>query len=206
MNQLSETESHRRNSEIVFTTRWMFLILLPALLSLVFVACGGSSDSETALQRGPTPVSAPLSVAMVTTDLAVGENRVAFGILQMGQGVVKDAQVEVQTYHITEAEIDGPKQTVPAPFDEWDEVGAGGIYVTQLNFDTAGSWGLGIIVTLEDGTEAPASARVQVLEESRTPAIGAPAVPSNNRTARDVSALNQLSSDPEPDPDLMKAD
>ncbi|MDP6455295.1 MAG: FixH family protein [SAR202 cluster bacterium] len=195
----------------MFTTRWTLLIFSLTLLSLAFVACGGSSTEP---EPEPTPVAtvestaaspaseAPqLTVALASTDLAVGENRVSFGVIQQGEGPIKNAEVEVQTFVITDAGLDGPKQTVPASFREWPG-GSGGVYVAHLSFDQAGEWGLGILLTQSDGTLAPATTKVQVKEQSLTTAIGAPAIRSDNKTLDDVFDIDELTTDTEPDPDM----
>ena len=71
-----------------------------------------------------------------------------------------------------------------------------------MSFEQAGNWGIGILLTQPDGSLAPASTRVQVREQSLTPAIGAPAIHSVNKTSKDVSNLEELTTDREPDPDL----
>jgi hypothetical protein len=167
------------------------LTVFLSLLSLAFVACDGSSTE---------PDAAP-AVAITSTDLAVGENRVTFGILRRGEGPIKNAEVQVQTFVITDAGLDGPKQTISTSFREWPG-GSGGVYVAQLNFDVPGNWGLGIMLTQPDGSLLPATARIQVREQSMTPAIGAPAIRSANKSSKDVSNLEELTTDTEPDPDL----
>ena len=45
--------------------------------------------------------------------------------------------------------------------------------------------------------------QLDVLESGVTPAVGSPAFPSRNLTAREVPELTQLTSDGTPDPDPM---
>lgn len=192
----------------MFNFRRTFLTISLTLLSLVFAACGGLST-----EPDPTPApivealgsstsAAPqLALALASTDLAVGENRVSFGLIQQGTGPIKNAEVQVQTFVITDAGLDGPKQTVTASFREWPG-GSGGVYIAQLNFDQAGEWGLGILLTQSDGSLGPATTRVQVQEQSLTPAIGASAIRSENKTSKDVSDLEELTTDTDPDPNM----
>ena len=191
----------------MFTTRWMFLTIVLTLLSVAFVACGGSSagpepqPTAEASATSPAPETPELTVALASTDLAVGENRVSFGVMRRGEGPIKNAEVQVQTFVITDAGLDGPKQTVAASFREWPG-GFGGVYVAQLSFDRAGDWSIRILLTQPYGSLVPASARVEVREQSRTPAIGSPAIRSDNKTSKDVSNLEELTTDTEPDPDM----
>ena len=192
----------------MFNFRRTFLTISLTLLSLVFAACGGSSTepdptpAPTVEASGASTSAAPqLALALASTDLAVGENRVSFGLIQQGTGPIKNAEVQVQTFVITDAGLDGPKQTVTASFREWPG-GSGGVYIAQLNFDQAGEWGLGILLTQSDGSLGPATTRVQVQEQSLTPAIGASAIRSENKTSKDVSDLEELTTDTDPDPNM----
>ncbi|MCD5400050.1 MAG: hypothetical protein LR120_09925 [Dehalococcoidia bacterium] len=192
----------------MFNFRRTFLTISLTLLSLVFAACGGSSTepdptpAPTVEASGSSTSAAPqLALALASTDLAVGENRVSFGLIQQGTGPIKNAEVQVQTFVITDAGLDGPKQTVTTSFREWPG-GSGGVYIAQLNFDQAGEWGLGILLTQSDGSLGPATTRVQVQEQSLTPAIGASAIRSENKTSKDVSDLEELTTDTDPDPNM----
>ena len=71
-----------------------------------------------------------------------------------------------------------------------------------MDFDKAGTWLAEI--SPRDGEAAGEIARIvfQVAERSVTPSIGSPAPPSRNRTASDVSSLDELTTDPDPDPGL----
>ena len=137
---------------------------------------------------------------MLSTDLAVGDNRVAFGVVRHGKGAVKNAEVELQTFLLHEGgSPDGPRQTVDAAFREWPG-GVGGAYVVNLKFDEPGEWGLRIETTADDGTASQAGARVMVKETSSTPAIGSAGPRSVNKTSLDVDELVNLTTDPDPDP------
>ena len=181
----------------MFNFRRTFLTISLTLLSLAFAACGGSSTEPDPTPAATVEASASsaseapqLAVGLASTDLAVGENRVSFGVIQQGTGPIKNAEVQVQTFVITDAGLDGPKQTVTASFREWPG-GSGGVYIAQLSFDQAGEWGLGILLTQSNGSLAPATTRVQVQEQSLTPAIGASAIRSENKTSKDVSDQNK---------------
>ena len=124
-----------------------------------------------------------------------------FGLIRQGKGPVKNAQVEVETFLLTASGQDGPRQTAPAEFQVWPG-GSGGVYVATLNFDETGEWGLGLKLKNPDGSDTRAGTRVQVKSESATPALGAAAPRSQNKTMRDVGDLSELTTDLEPDPEL----
>ena len=173
-----------------------------ALAVLVALACGGGGD---AAPSAPPADVAPdvLQILMASTDLAVGENRVAFGLLRPGEGALKNADVELQTFFLADGEQSGPVQTLSPEFRPWPG-GAGGAYIANTVFDRPGEWGLRAEVNAADGSSLLAGSRVDVAETSATPAIGAPAPRSANKTAAGASNLAQITSDTAPDADLYR--
>ena len=150
----------------------------------------------------PAGMAVPITVALASTDLAVGENRVAFAVIQMGAGALLDAEIDVETFHLSGGQSDAVKQTLRAEFKEWPN--DAGVYVVNPTFDAAGEWGLGIKARLSDGSETTGGVRVNVAPTGMTPPIGAAAPRSVNKTARDVPQLDELTTDAEPDADLYQ--
>ncbi len=171
-----------------------------ALAALLLLAACGGGDSDTPAQT----LEESLAMAPASSDLSVGENRVVFALLG-DEGPVRDpnADVQVSTFFLKGSEREGPIETAPATFRQWP-AGPGGVYVTRLSFDRAGTWGLAAIVRRADGSADAASISLQVKERSDTPAVGSPAPRSDSKTARDVSSLDQLSTDTSPDPDMYE--
>ena len=185
-----------------------FLKAVALTLTLAAVGCGSGSIDEPTPVPTPQPtaqanVTAKTIVGMASTDLAAGDNRVVFGVIVQGQGALRDEQVGVKTFYLTADGPEGPKQTTSATFQRWSG-GAGGAYVANLTFDRAGDWGLGIEATRPDGSLIRASVKVAVKETSVTPPIGSAAPRSRNKTADDVSDLTELTTDPDPDPELYR--
>ena len=145
----------------------------------------------------------PLRVALASSDLAVGPNRVAFGVIDDAAGAaLNNAQVQVFTYYLPPgAEREGPIQTAPAVFRSWP-VAPAGVYTTQLSFDRPGDWGIGVAATTDGGPERTASVRVRVAPQSATPAIGSPAPPSASKTLTAAADIAAITTDPAPDPSL----
>ena len=195
---------------------WVLLAVFLTLL-VVGLACSANSDAEPVpivpqstqaapaspptLPSLPPGLPDPITVAVASTDLAVGSNRVVFGLIRQGKGPIKDAEVNVETFLLKDSGPDGPRQIAPAAFQVWPE-GAGGVYIASLTFDETGEWGLGFRLSFPDGSETQAGTRVQVKSESATPALGSAAPRSQNKTSRDVDDLDELTTDTEPDPDL----
>ncbi len=191
------------------------LLLFGGFAALTFwaVGCAGESasdstpatDSSTSRAQAAPTVQATdqLIIGMASTDIVVGDNRVAFGLIRRAVGAIKDVNVEVQTFYLTGAGREGPKQTLSARFQQWPG-GAGGIYVADLAFDRAGDWGLGITASVDGGSSIMGGVKIAVKETSSTPQLGTRAPRSMNRTARDVESLEDLTTDPDPDPDLYQ--
>ncbi len=193
------------------------LTIVVLILLLIGIACSGSpAVSPTPVSPEPTAVSPssqpvppalppglpdPITVTVASTDLAVGDNRVVFGLIRQGKGPIKDAEVSVETFLLKASGPDGPRQIVPADFQVWPG-GSGGVYKVNLTFDETGEWGLGFRLKRPDGLESQAGTRVQVKSESATPALGSAAPRSRNKTSRDVGDLSELTTDAKPDPDL----
>lgn len=191
----------------MITSRWIYSNVSFTLLLLLSIGCGGGA-SEPQKSRDVEGQGASAGgkaseyvVALGSTDLAVGKNRVSFGVIKRGVGPIRGAEVQVQTFAITDTGHVGPKQTAAASFREWPG-GAGGAYVANLDFDREGDWGLAVESKRTDGTTATATVRVPVQRTSRSPAIGAPAAASGSKTWEDVTDIGQLTTDPHPDPDL----
>ena len=161
-----------------------------------------SAPPVPALPAFPTGLPVPITIALASTDLAVGANRVVFAVIQMGVGPLRDAEVEAQTFHLNGAQPDTAKQTLQATFRSWP--GGAGVYVIEPTFDAAGEWGLGIDARLPDGSKTKGGVRVNVAPTSLTPPIGSAAPRTVNKTARDVTQLDELTTDTEPDANLYQ--
>jgi hypothetical protein len=175
----------------------MFTRLALAVSSLLLAACSAvpaAAPTATPAQSGPSA----LSVAVASNDFPVGITRVPL-VLFIGAEPVTDAQaVSVTAYDL------GSGTPVPG----WS--GAAQSYsdytipywVVYPNLPTAGYWGLGVVVTLADGTEQPASLTIQTVADPSAPALGEVPPASENRTTATEPNLALLTSDPSPDPAL----
>ena len=170
-------------------------------------ACGGDEADPTAVPTAPVAEAVPssdpvdLQVALASSDIAIGRNRIAFGLIDRQTGAVRDARVVVSTFVLTQDGADGPKETAPAVFRKWP-TGQAGVYTVEVTFDRPGRWGLGIEAAIADGSLWAGSTSFDVKETSATPAIGASVPRSASKTAADVDSLDQLTTDSDPDPDF----
>jgi len=186
----------------------------------------------TGFPEGAAAAAAPsgnqttgLQALITTSELVVGENRFAFGLLKDGT-LLADARVVVRIYDIREAEARLTAEA-PAPYHELEVVEQGhrvhihpdgtrhrhetatdvrGIHVARVTFPRAGPWGLEVVAQHGDGHPETEIARLTVvaLEGSRTPAPGMPAPRSRNLIASDVSDLSKIDSSDPPDPRLHR--
>ena len=198
---------------IVTGLRRIVLCLSAALALLAMAAASAACGAPTATPAPtatatPAPTATPddsaLTGILATTDLSVGENRVAF-LLLSPRALVNVPQVAVRSAF---AEGDGREpaiaETATASFYEWP-YGTRGTYVTQLSFDRAGEWELLVEAEGPDGPLGAARILLHVRERSVTPAVGSLPPMDVNRTAADVADLGQLTTWSTPDPELYQA-
>ena len=81
-------------------------------------------------------------------------------------------------------------------------VGDSGVYVTQVNFDRAGRWGVEIAVTIEGRKLDPIPFQFDVLERSPEPLVGDLAPPSRQVTLADVADVAEIDSSFPPRPHM----
>lgn len=174
-----------------------------ALVAVVGVACGVAPDGDAAAGAAvATAGRETLRLAMASSDLAVGSNRVVFGVIDPADGAIRGERVRVSSFWLPpDGEREGPVESVDAVFREWP-VSPRGVYTAQMRFDRAGEWGIGAVVVGADRTERRASVRVEVKAESATPAIGGRAPASRSKTLADVGDIGELTSDVNPDAGL----
>lgn len=118
-----------------------------------------------------------------TPDLAPGPQRVSF-VLSSADGLVSLPAVEFEIYHF-ESGATGPSGPAVArgvarfhafPAD------TRGLYSTRVDFASAGTWGLGVRVPQPDGSTASTLFAFEVAPQAKSPAVGAAAPRSKNRT------------------------
>ena len=177
-------------------------VLSLALLLLMTAACGGGEEPTPTIAPSPeaTQPAQDLQPIVASSDLSVGSNRVVFAVLDSTSNTVKTQTVGVATFFLGGRGQAILFQRTSAQFREWP-IG-GGVYTTRLSFDQAGEWGLEVAIPGDDGVTRRGRASFQVKRLSATPAIGTSAPPSKNKTSSDVDGLEELTSDPSPDPDL----
>ena len=173
--------------------------ILAILSGLALMSCSGGQATLPATSP-PTPTP-ELAVQVISSDLSIGPNRLAFALLEKDFTHVGTDQVQVSTYRPGEP-LDGePRGSSVARFRSWP-LASIGVYTTMTNLDRAGTWGVVVGATGPDGTIRYGEGVFQIKEQSTTPAIGSLALPTKNKTANDVSSLAELTTAQSPDPEL----
>ena len=173
--------------------------LVCSLVLLLAVAC--------------SPGATRVNAIVVSSDLAVGENRVVFGLVDLENMPVRSAEARVEPVYFPTSESDGEARSpVTATFFPWPTPGGQGVFVAQVSFDAPGPaivsapafWELRFTTTTESGAAVEASALVSVKDAPSTPVIGAPAPASVTPKASEVEDLATITTADPPDTDLYE--
>ncbi len=180
--------------------RWgRFSVLCALFIIALLGACGGSDSvivPPTEEFGGPE-----FAAVVITSDIAVGKERLAFGVVTREGPPLQAETATVRTYYLPPG-TDGreARQTLTAKFEPWPF--SAGVFATYPEFDVAGTWDLETEFTTPDGQQVLAKAAFTVKETSDTPAVGDPAPASITSVASDVPDLSHISTVSEPDPAL----
>ena len=179
------------------------LLLLTPLLLLLIAACSSGSDDPiiSSEQQAGGP---EYSGIIITTDMAVGVNRILFGVINRDGMPVPGPTSEVGAHFLVPREDARElKDSATAEFVSWP-TSVGGVFVAEFDLDVAGAYEIDIDFTSNDGTPIFAQTSFIVKEEPSTPAIGSPAPASVTHTAAGTDDISHITSSPEPDLDLYE--
>ena len=181
--------------------RWGALSTLCTLWLVVFaVACGGSEVIVPPTEEFGGP---EFAAVVVNTDLGVGRERIAFGVVRRDGPPLEAESATVRTYYLPpDSEAREARETLTASYEAWPFLG--GVFVIHPNLDTAGAWELETEFTSSDGLAVTARSAFLVKEASDTPPIGAAAPASVTASASDVPDLSHITTDPNPDASLYE--
>ena len=183
----------------------MFVALVAGISCSV---AGGPSDPLDQLQGGP-----PVSLVIANSDLAVGPNRVSFGLVDRDYMPVRPESVDLQAVYYEPGAPSGQvRHSTTAEFLPWPPDGRRGVFIAEVVFDQAGTatgdtlgiWELHATFDYENGSPLRVGAAVSVASEHAVPYVGDPAPPSNTPTGSGADDLRTISSSPEPDPTLYR--
>ena len=175
---------------------------LPGLCALWLIilaaACGGSEVIVPPTEEFGGP---EFSAVVITSDIAVGKNRLAFGVVRRDGPPLQAESATVRTYYLPpNSDAREARQTLTARFEPWPF--SAGVFSAEPDFDIAGTWELEAEFTTEDGQEVVARSAFAVKDTSDTPAVGGQAPASVSPVAADVPDITHITTAREPDPSL----
>jgi len=144
----------------------------------------------------PVHATADMQVALVASELAVGSNRFAVGLLDSKGQNIRQALVHFHFYDLTNPanpalESEAEAATIASP----DDLTV--IYAAEHDFKRAGDWGLEVQARFPDGTGAIKRIGFKVLASSATikpgqaaPAIDTPTAASVNNDLSKISSAH----------------
>ncbi|MDQ3878760.1 MAG: hypothetical protein M3290_10505 [Actinomycetota bacterium] len=167
---------------------------------LTATACGsGSPPPTTSAHPFNTPfTNARFYPAVVSSDLAVGNNRVLIGMFNSHDAPIGSPQTKMRVsfYNLAVSQSQ-PVTTKEARF-VWAIHGVRGLWEADgVRFDDAGQWGAAV-TTSGGGIDSTSKVNFTVNEESIAPSVGEPAPASDSPTIGDVKNLQQITTDRHP--------
>lgn len=148
----------------------------------------------------PTPQAGTLQPVLATSQLVVGPNRMAFGILENNVPIADAATTKV---HVRYFKIEGEQATVVGEEDArfyGENLGQRGTFVVYPTFDTAGTWGLEVQAQRPNKAVETQRIGLQIAEKGSAPNIGEPAPATKTPKASEVAELTTITSDANPQP------
>ena len=201
-----------RNASRPVWPRNLTAVLILAWVAALACAPATAPDDPLSLPPGGPPVSLVVS----NSDLAVGDNRVSFGLVDRDYMPVRpDAVAMRAVYYEPGAATGQVRHRTEAEFLPWPPDGRRGVFIANVSFDQAGTatgdtLGVWELHATFEYAQSPAEAAesltigsvVSVAPTHRAPFIGDAAPLSDTPTVTTVNDLRTISSSPEPDPAL----
>ncbi len=191
-------------------TAAIFLVWLAAL------ACTPGTNPDDPFSQPPG--GPPVSLVVSNSDLAVGDNRISFGLVDRDYMPVRPDTVAVRAVYYEPGAAKGQvRHRTEAEFLPWPPDGRRGVFVADVSFSQAGTatgdtLGIWELHATFDYAQPPSEVAesltigsvVSVAPTHRAPFIGDPAPLSDTPTVTTVTDLSTISSSPEPDPALYR--
>ena len=172
------------------------VFLISVILLAGCAAPAGPAATSTVASSGPNT----LSVAVAATDFSTGHPRVPF-VIFVGSKPIADAQsVALTAFDLSSG--------TPVPGWAGNAVGYNDYdipyWVAYPELPHAGNWGLGVVVTQADNTQATGQFTIGALADPSAPQVGEVPPASHNRTLSTEPDLAKLTSDTAPEPALYQ--
>ena len=190
--------------------KWMCLLSL--MISLLSCQFGTKDNKAEKINGGDSFIAEDrlgfednnaseikLNLYWATTDISVGKNRIAFGLSEESIGSLKAYETVIYSFYLSNNKNSLIHEVVSADYYEWPQ--GRGVYVANMNFDKTGSWGITISTSSQE-LNGEITTALNVSEKSKTPPLYSKAPMSINKTNAGEDNLNNITSDPDPDPEL----
>jgi peroxiredoxin len=152
-----------------------------AAVAVLLTACGAPAATGA---QAPSPSRGLLAV-VASSDLAVGPNHFALGLLDEHNQPLAALPVYLSFYELSGGEpalVAQVEAVWRQPLSAWDR----GVYKADVTFASPGAYGVEATVVRAPGDRQTARARFEVRPQPAAPGIGAPAPRSRNLTNRDA--------------------
>jgi hypothetical protein len=141
----------------------------------------------------PTPTAPPKStgptLVIASSELVVGPNRFAAGLIDETNHPIPDAGMTLSFFQINGQQA--TKRFESKATYRWVDQKTKGVYTAPVSFDTAGRWGVEAAFS-RDGQPASARSSFEVQQTGSAPTIGTPAIRSKTPTVQDVRDPSEI--------------
>ena len=155
--------------------------------ALALSAC--QRASSTVVIPSPTPGRTGPTLVLATSELVVGHNRFAVGIIDEANRPIPDAAVTFGFYQVSGQQAT-KRFDAPGTF-RWVEQKTKGIYTAPVEFDAAGRWGVEAVLN-RDGRPTVVRSAFDVQQQGSAPTIGMAAIRSRTPTTQDVRDPSEI--------------
>ena len=188
----------------------------PILLAVVvfvglLTACGQATNAFGEIANKPDAEAQPtagqaggVQPVVTTSELVVGPNRMALGLIENNVPIPDAAQTRV---HVRFFKLKGDQARLVSEEDAQyygEGLGARGTFVTHPTFDTPGEWGLEVQMKRPGKPASTQRLGLEVAQKGSAVPIGARAPRSKTPTAAQVKDLRTITSASNPDPRLYR--
>ncbi|MDP8923399.1 MAG: FixH family protein [Chloroflexota bacterium] len=181
----------RRSRRQVLTLGVGLVTGLPLAACAVAQPTSLPASTPPSSAAGPTPPQKPagLTPVLATSELVVGPNRFAFGLIGEDNRPVLDARVQLDFFELSGDT--GTKWAEAEATFRWVEARAKGIYTAPVRFERAGRWGVEVRATHGGKTEI-ARIPFEVRQVGQAPMLGSAAPRVKTLTPADVRDPSEL--------------
>ncbi len=189
-----------------------FAALLLVLPVLVLTAACGGSESPSGTGGAPSPAAGrfdqpyddvPVYPVFVSSEIVVGQNRFLVALNDSQDAPVSSPEIDVDIAFYDLAESDSDPVFESETDFVWTIEPVVGLYVANIEFDSAGEWGAELTVT-GDGLDETVRGSFDVRAQPITIGLGEKAPATDTPTAADVDNLKEISTDRHPDPKFYR--